>query len=838
MTPLPPYQQNNLQNLLQNNNNNQNSLLQQSKIPTTLRRYQRKNNSKNIDQKRRLTLDLNLYSSTETIMFSSVNTSTISSSSSTNNSLNNNNNNCSLPPLPSPLPSSPLPQQQQQQQQQISFTSTSSSTYSRVHSLSRSQTPTNNSSSLNGSMTTICSGITTTQTLPREKPLASPKCFGKNTHILREEYERERLRWEKKLEESEQKLCEAAANNAELFQTKAELNRKIIDFEKSQKPLIDQNKRLNERLKSATTENKKLEQKMAFVQDEWLSLRDQYDRVLKENEALREQRAFPEKLEELGRYRNQVLEMSKCITALRQSAAEKDRRQEILRMRVSGQQESDRQSCAAGSEGSVEDSGSLGLDTITEDLDEDVDLTTELFNGRGTAGENVILRQQLATANDQLVELQKEIDNAKIENANNLEESTNHFKEELEAARKRERILQQQLANSQAQNELIEFQLVELTEGRQQQQQIENNREKVVLNDKNITTDISVPIKEINDFQLEEEENEWKISGGGLNKRKELIPSKIEKLKDGMKKAFEFSILGSSEKCAIKQGLRVIELLQQQLNFVETELNMSNCENGRLQRELEIKEIDIKKQKEEVQNERQQRKKELKIELELLKKERIEESAAYNHQVNELSIALNEKVHTLGDLNDKIAQLEAELDICRCQLNSSKKEDEFLRSKNIEMNKEIKRLTEELDKIKNELNKSMEDKQSSLKELNQKILFVESSNAEKILKLNEEKEFCKQQCNQLRILNRELESQFNTQMDLIGALKRKLLAQQSEPGKPSWVTATATRSCGSQSTEDEQYHSEGSSEDGGQQKIDFVYNIRAQIYYDDRRINK
>jgi len=113
--------------------------------------------------------------------------------------------------------------------------------------------------------------------------------------------------------------------------------------------------------------------------------------------------------------------MSKCITALRQSAAEKDRRQEMLiiklkrmRMRASGQQESDRQSCAAGSEGSVEDSGSLGLDTIAEDLDEDVDLSTELLlNGRGAVGENVILRQQLATANDQLVEMQREIDNAK-----------------------------------------------------------------------------------------------------------------------------------------------------------------------------------------------------------------------------------------------------------------------------------------------------------------------------------------------------------------------------------------------------------------------------------------
>lgn len=53
---------------------------------------------------------------------------------------------------------------------------------------------------------------------------------------------------------------------------------------------------------------------------------------------------------------------------------------------------------------------------------------------------------------------------------------------------------------------------------------------------------------------------------------------------------------------------------------------------------------------------------------------------------------------------------------------------------------------------------------------------IEKSKAEEIKKLLDEKETNKQQCNQLRILNRELEAQFNTQMDLIGALKRKLLA--------------------------------------------------------------
>lgn len=79
-----------------------------------------------------------------------------------------------------------------------------------------------------------------TLTVPRERPNPSPKCFGKNTHILKEEYERERIRWEKKLEEAEQKLTESAVHNSELFQLKAELNRKIIDFEKTQAKLNGQ----------------------------------------------------------------------------------------------------------------------------------------------------------------------------------------------------------------------------------------------------------------------------------------------------------------------------------------------------------------------------------------------------------------------------------------------------------------------------------------------------------------------------------------------------------------------------------------------------------------------
>ncbi len=48
--------------------------------------------------------------------------------------------------------------------------------------------------------------------------------------------------------------------------------------------------------------------------------KDSFERMLKENGALKEKRAFPEKMEELDRYRSRVLEYSKCITALRQAA--------------------------------------------------------------------------------------------------------------------------------------------------------------------------------------------------------------------------------------------------------------------------------------------------------------------------------------------------------------------------------------------------------------------------------------------------------------------------------------------------------------------------------------
>lgn len=93
------------------------------------------------------------------------------------------------------------------------------------------------------SISSPSSAVTTTNFNSANRPTPSPKCFGKNTHVaseyflvsakrklvdqnlqvLKEDYERERIRWQQKLEEAEKKLNEASIHNSELFQIKAEL---------------------------------------------------------------------------------------------------------------------------------------------------------------------------------------------------------------------------------------------------------------------------------------------------------------------------------------------------------------------------------------------------------------------------------------------------------------------------------------------------------------------------------------------------------------------------------------------------------------------------------------
>uniref|UniRef100_A0A915DIB9 Uncharacterized protein n=1 Tax=Ditylenchus dipsaci TaxID=166011 RepID=A0A915DIB9_9BILA len=355
------------------------------------------------------------------------------------------------------------------------------------------------------------------------RPSPSPKCFGKNTHVLKEEYEREKVRWQAKLDEAEQKLNEAAINNSELFQIKAELNRKIIDFEKNQRPLIEQNRRLNERIRVLTGESKTLEQKLCYSQDDFLSLRDAFDRLTKENSTLKEQRAFPEKLEELSRYRSQVLDYSKCITACRQSILEKDRRYDLLVQKFKKYRkcllskrngidsEDDRQSCVGSEEGSLDSSSLTGLDTIAEDLDEDNSIEfVDLENSN-----------KMTTA---------------LERAQKLKED----KEQLELLKTK---LEKDLANSQEHNDLLEFQLVELTEGSQ--------RRNIEFFDKQCATEIELVVEDIDQSELE------------IKTRASVAPDFISQTRGMLHSMLcKSALFGRKDREGLRCGIEVIDSLQ------------------------------------------------------------------------------------------------------------------------------------------------------------------------------------------------------------------------------------------------------------------------------------
>ncbi|PIC17345.1 hypothetical protein B9Z55_023618 [Caenorhabditis nigoni] len=193
--------------------------------------------------------------------------------------------------------------------------------------------------------------------------------------VSKEEHEKERTRWLGKMEEVEKRLMDAETLNSSLTINKAELKKKIVEMEKGQRPMIDANRKLSDRNKTLQQEMKKAEQRFSHSRDDFLTLKDIHERLLKENACLKEKRVSPEKLEELSRYRGKVLEYSKCITALRSSAYEKDKRYEMLVQKFKrlqkclkkSENDDDRMS-NGGSDCSA--ASTVSLDTITEDFEE------------------------------------------------------------------------------------------------------------------------------------------------------------------------------------------------------------------------------------------------------------------------------------------------------------------------------------------------------------------------------------------------------------------------------------------------------------------------------------
>ncbi|KAE9556152.1 hypothetical protein FO519_000640 [Halicephalobus sp. NKZ332] len=578
---------------------------------------------------------------------------------------------------------------------------------------------------MNQSMTTGSSPGYQSNSLSRSntfnKVNASPKCFGTTQYVHKEEYERERQRFQQKLDEAEAKIVEATVNNSEMMQIKAELNKKIIEFEKNQRPLIEQNKRLSDRNRIIQNELKKIEERLCHSQDDYLTLKDAYDRLSKENMALKELRAFPEKLKELDRYRNQVLEYSKCINALRQAGLEKDRRYELLvqkfkRMKkclIRKSDDDDKQS-SFGSEGSAE--SSFNLDTITEDIDETLDMEHSSFGYENditlklsgfALGEEQILKEQLEVANATITELQ-----AVLASQFSMSESQHELNLTISQQEKKIRDLQaecstlkEQLLNTEENNDLLEFQVLELRE-------LSNNGISVSTEHKSTETE------EFVDEDLESVFDDIKAFV-------EMDNFKVAETKVYLQKIRRLACLKQNERDALKRGLQYIENLENKLSFVETELNMTSCELKRLESRKADEIANLQSQINELESNTSKKKKELQAELEFAKKElqkmkkALEEKEAVaanmKARIAELESALNHRKEESVFEEKKMKELQMKLE------ESEKKHIEQLTSLEEKLNVQLKTsnaITEELTKVKEEYTALIDEKENLHSQVN------------------------------------------------------------------------------------------------------------------------
>uniref|UniRef100_A0A915B9K9 Janus kinase and microtubule-interacting protein C-terminal domain-containing protein n=3 Tax=Parascaris univalens TaxID=6257 RepID=A0A915B9K9_PARUN len=480
--------------------------------------------------------------------------------------------------------------------------------------------------------------------------------FGSSLMMNREDHERERLRWQQKLDETESRLAEAEIINSEMNQLKAELNKRIVEMERNQKPLIEQNRRLSERNRLLQNEIKKGEQRLCHSQDDFLTLKDGYERLMKENQSLKEKRAFPEKLEELDRYRNQVLEYSKCITALRQSALEKDRRYEMLvqkfkRLRKCvlsrrhGDNDDDRQSSFGGSDCSAE--SSISLDTITENFGESLEKDIEsnyqqlarehdelqralsaLKMNTVAYGDEQILRDQLLCAQTTISQQQRLIEQhtAQSDNAVDLLATITRLQDQIIGLQAKCERLERELSDTKENNELLEFQLLENNEN--MKHEFEESLAKKEGIDKVVETDMWIP------------EEQCDLSNQ--------IPTtltfdQICDLKRDLLDLRKLAYLDDFQRSIAHRAQLFIESLENQMLEAEAKnnLQMKNYEAKEAEREKLIN--DLQAQIEESYS-KQKKKKELQVDVENLRK-----------NIAEME---NEKQKLLKTINDNKMEME------------------------------------------------------------------------------------------------------------------------------------------------------------------------------------
>ncbi|CAI5455698.1 unnamed protein product [Caenorhabditis angaria] len=467
----------------------------------------------------------------------------------------------------------------------------------------------------------------------------SSSAFGEKKYVSKEDHERERARWLNKIEEIEKRLISSETLNSEMLITKAEL-----------RPMIDSNRKLGDRNKTLQQEIKKVEQKYCHSQDDFLTLKDAYERLQKENATLKEKRVSPEKLEELMTYRNQVLEYSKCITALRSSAYEKDKRNEMLVQKFKRLQKCLKkndndcdQMSNVGSDCSA--ASTVSLDTITEDFEEafakDIETNyqalyrenaelqralNELQLNTSDLHEESFLRDQISFAHSTIEQQQLVIDATQ-----DMMSQTAQLKSTIAAQQEQIRQLQdvieelkQKNVSETERNDLLEFQVLEMEETSKQQtletkeklqaelelikQTSEENLAKRLLEIEELKAklgnigDESVEVKELKEKLVKSE-----TANANLNQEMRTLSKELGKIR--------FQLQG--KETDLNRELKMTEALSVQLQ--------QYVSNG--QGESSKKEEELKKLKLELENVEKQRQ-----ELEKQLKDLAKEYAAYREE--------------------------------------------------------------------------------------------------------------------------------------------------------------------------------------------------------------
>ncbi|EFO25081.2 hypothetical protein LOAG_03403 [Loa loa] len=654
--------------------------------------------------------------------------------------------------------------------------------------------------------------------------------------MSKEDYERDRMRWQQKLDDTSKRLADAEIVNSEMNQIKAELNKKIVEMERIQRPLIEQNRRLTERNRILQNEMKNCEQKLCHSQDDFLTLKDDYERLVKDNQNLKERRAFPEKLEELDRYRNQVLEYSKCITALRQAGLEKDRRYDLLvqkfkrlrkciSSRKNGETEEDRQSSFGGSDCSAE--SSISLNTITEDLNETLDKDIEngyqqiahegeqlrrtlsvLKTGEYGLEDDQLLRHQLICAQTTIAQQQVVIEQQQLQSENTMEllDSIARLQDQVMEQRSKMESMEAELIESKEMNELLEFQILENKENMEheyeERQTLKESVSKDTMTDSWITEEDECTflseIPSIPDF------------GEVCNRKCELISLRRS------------ASLNMKQRELVQQMLTYIEHLEDQLLHLKIDTEQKMCQFALKETENATKIHDLKEQIEQSYS-KQKMKNDLHIEVERLRKREIElesEKQMLNGEVNRMSKEMGKLRYLLqqkdeqlslqgektSEQESRIAEMKTQMQCCTDETNelrgqirkctkSLQQFEEILAKKESEMKvlekeharlqaehgtalDEIQRLKDDIrPAVKTDLERRFEEYRYRLSCALKTVHEYEdeiSKLTSRVAKLESEM----MELEQIREYSEQLEEQFTAQVGIIDKLKQKIMQQK------------------------------------------------------------